>query len=181
MDEDEDDFLDEDEMDDDEGNQSSTSTHSRRSTGKGEKRSYNRESSSSSATSSHGVMQPSFQPGASMPTQVCLEKNPTQKYLVWNLIGQAVSTRLDKDNYTVEITLADANKGRPMRLADHHHFTMAALTEEAALLASQGNKDKQIASCLMLRCFHSWTKSDWTFNFPANETVIGNVPDSTTV
>ncbi|KAA0146938.1 hypothetical protein FNF29_07742 [Cafeteria roenbergensis] len=132
--------------------------------------------------------QPVLQPGASLPTH----RDPRRRFLCWNRVG-AVTSRDDDSHRTVEIELDDSSlasgkgRGTTVRLTDTEGFTMAALSEEGAVLAApapaaapgdggagarRGGRGAAEGSLVTWQPLRGWTeggRARWDMRLPAGE------------
>ena len=130
-------------------------------------------------------LQPILQPGS---TPIRDER----RFLVWNSVGSIVS-RSEDTFCALEFEFSNMSKHKTIRMTDHYRFTMAALGDRGALLASEGEQkeefefesdrkskkkkneeeDGRLLSTLYYRPFASWShNSDWTQQLPKGERVI---------
>ena len=130
-------------------------------------------------------LQPVVQPG-STPIR------NDRRFLVWNSVGSIVS-RSEDTFCALEFEFSNMSKHKTIRMTDHYRFTMAALGDRGALLASEGEQkeeydfesdrkknkkndeeeDARLLSTLYYRPFASWShNSDWTQQLPKGERVV---------
>jgi len=90
-----------------------------------------------------------------------------RRFLVWNMTGSLVS-RDEATHHTIDIDFADATRGRPASIRDHHNFELGALDDNGALFAAKA--DGEIPGVLMYKHFKSsMLNSDWSMELPKDE------------
>ena len=80
-------------------------------------------------------LQPILQPGS---TPIRNER----RFLVWNSVGSIVS-RSEDTFCALEFEFSNMSKHKTIRMTDHYRFTMAALGDRGALLASEGEQKEE--------------------------------------
>ncbi|XP_019626005.1 PREDICTED: WD repeat and HMG-box DNA-binding protein 1-like isoform X2 [Branchiostoma belcheri] len=98
-------------------------------------------------------LQPAFQPGS---TPVSL----AHRFMVWNSVGVVKCYNSEEEN-SIDIEFHDTSVHHSMHVTNHLNHTLAALSDQAALLACEGTDDSP--SKLVCLHFSSWDNSkEWT-------------------
>ena len=108
-------------------------------------------------------IQESFQPGS---TPVHLES----RFMVWNAIGTIRSFNSDDEN-SIDVEFHDAAVHHPIHLGNSNQYSMADLSMEAILLASEG--DDEVPSKLTCHYFAtSALVKEWSIDLPEKEGIM---------
>ncbi|CAK8678263.1 unnamed protein product [Clavelina lepadiformis] len=107
-------------------------------------------------------MQPAFQPGS---TPVHL----SHRFMVWNAVGIVRAYNDDTEN-AIDIEFHDAKTHHALHLTNHEQYTLADLSDKAAVLATESTADS--TSKLKGVHFSSWDNNkDWTVSMPDGEEI----------
>nr|CAB3267679.1 WD repeat and HMG-box DNA-binding protein 1-like [Phallusia mammillata] len=107
-------------------------------------------------------MQPPFQPGS---TPVHL----SHRFMVWNSVG-IIRCYNDEIEHAIDIEFHDAQTHHPLHLSNNERFTMADLSQHAAVLATESDGD----TVSKLKCVHfsSWDNNkQWSVDMPEGEDI----------
>ncbi|XP_035688519.1 WD repeat and HMG-box DNA-binding protein 1-like [Branchiostoma floridae] len=98
-------------------------------------------------------LQPAFQPGS---TPVSL----AHRFMVWNTVGVVKCYNSEEEN-SIDIEFHDTSVHHSMHVTNHLNHTLAALSDQAALLACESTDDSP--SKLVCLHFSSWDNSkEWS-------------------
>ncbi len=112
-------------------------------------------------------IQEPFQPGS---TPVHLES----RFMVWNSVGIVECYNSEVEN-KIEVEFHDAAVHHPIHLGNSQGFTMADLSKEAVVLASEADEAEgaAVSSKLMVHHFGSSDlNKDWTVDMPDKEDIL---------
>ncbi|EEC08890.1 WD-repeat protein, putative, partial [Ixodes scapularis] len=110
------------------------------------------------------LVQAPFQPG-STPTHL------QHRFMVWNSVG-VVRAHNTEEESSIEVEFHDSAVHHPMHQGNSLGHTMAALSDEALLLACPRDVDGSSSSKLVCVHFGTWdSNKEWSFEMPEGENI----------
>lgn len=110
------------------------------------------------------LVQAPFQPG-STPTHL------QHRFMVWNSVG-VVRAHNTEEESSIEVEFHDSTVHHPMHQGNSLGHTMAALSDEALLLACPRDVDGSSSSKLVCVHFGTWdSNKEWSFEMPEGENI----------
>lgn len=112
-------------------------------------------------------IQEPFQPG-STPTHL------ESRFMVWNSVGIVRSFNSDDEN-SIDVEFHDASVHHPIHLGNSHGYTMADLSTEAVLMASEADEAEGATVPSKLTCHYfgaSGMNREWSLDMPEKEEIM---------
>lgn len=112
-------------------------------------------------------IQESFQPG-STPSHL------ESRYMVWNSVGIVQSFNSDEES-SINVEFHDSAIHHPIHLGNNNGYSMADLSAEAVLLASEADEAEGSSVPSKLMCHHfaaSGVSKEWSIDMPAEEDIL---------
>lgn len=112
-------------------------------------------------------LQEPFQPGS---TPVHLES----RFMVWNSVGIVRAFNSEEEN-SIDIEFHDVSTHHPIHIGNSHGYTMADLSNEAVVLASEADEAEGSNVASKLTCHHfgaSGLNKEWSIDMPENEDIM---------
>ncbi|KAJ8309582.1 hypothetical protein KUTeg_014456 [Tegillarca granosa] len=93
----------------------------------------------------------------------------SSRFMVWNSVGIIKQYNTEEEN-SIDIEFHDTSIHHAMHITNNYNYTMADMSTEAVILASE--KDDDSPSKLTCMHFGSWDSSkEWTISLPDNEEI----------
>ncbi|XP_053408161.1 WD repeat and HMG-box DNA-binding protein 1-like isoform X2 [Mercenaria mercenaria] len=107
-------------------------------------------------------LQRAFQPGST-------PEHLTSRFMVWNSVGVVRQYNNDEEN-SIDIEFHDTSIHHAMHVMNNFNYTMADLSTEAVVLATEGDSDT--SSKLTCMHFSSWDNNkEWSISMPDDEEI----------